>query len=198
MTGQAPEDENKRRFRLVEGGALPDTVVAAQRWCAAHPGTRIEFADGWYSCLREGEVIAASITLAALLAKLERLFPDEGGGPVHEPRRCIRWMAVKSGLAVRTQAHQAMRPGRGHLPSQIPHSREAPGASPVSRIAFPRSCFSARPPCMAAGIDHERACGHIWCPLPVRAALSWRPSPLIGHEKGTGARRHQGRPSGVI
>jgi hypothetical protein len=79
MTGQPPEGEDKRRFRLVEGGALPDTVVAAQRWCEEHPGTRTEFTDGWYTCYRGSEVLAASITLAALLAKLERL--DEGGEP---------------------------------------------------------------------------------------------------------------------
>ena len=81
MTGQPPEGEDKREFRLMEGGALPDTVVAAQRWCEAHTGTRIEFQDGWYEARRGTEVLAVAITLAALLSKLERLFPDEGGGP---------------------------------------------------------------------------------------------------------------------
>jgi hypothetical protein len=82
VTGQPPEGEDsKQRFRLVEGGAVPDTVVAAQAWCEAHPGTEIRYADGWYRCFRDGEELAASITLAALLAKLARLFPDEGGGP---------------------------------------------------------------------------------------------------------------------
>jgi hypothetical protein len=81
MRGQPPEGEDKREFRLIEGGALPDNVLRAQRWCEQHPGTQITFADGWYEARRGTEVLAASITLAALLAKLDRLFPDEGGGP---------------------------------------------------------------------------------------------------------------------
>ena len=40
MTGQPPGCDDSKRFRLVEGGALPDTVVAAQRWCEQRPGTR--------------------------------------------------------------------------------------------------------------------------------------------------------------
>ncbi len=81
MTGQPPEGEDKREFRLIEGGALPDNVLRAQRWCEEHPGTEVRFEDGWYRCYRGTEVLAASITLAALLSKLERLFPDEGGEP---------------------------------------------------------------------------------------------------------------------
>ena len=83
MSSQPPEGEDKRKFRLIEGGALPDTVVAAQRWCEEHPGTRIEFvADGgWYEARRGNEVLAVSITLAALLSRLEHLFPDQGGKP---------------------------------------------------------------------------------------------------------------------
>ena len=82
VSSQPPGDEGKsREFRLIEGGAVPDNVVRARTWCEAHPGTLIVFEDGWYSCLREGEVIASSITLAALLDKLQRMFPDEGAGP---------------------------------------------------------------------------------------------------------------------
>jgi hypothetical protein len=79
MRGQPPEGEDKREFRLIEG-ALPDIVVAAQRWCEAHPGTRIEFTDGWYYCYRGSVVLATAFTLSSLLDKLERL-PDEGGEP---------------------------------------------------------------------------------------------------------------------
>jgi hypothetical protein len=81
MSSQPPEGEDKRKFRLIQGGALPDTVVAAQRWCEEHPGTRIEFvaAGGWYEARRGNEVLAVSITLAALLSRLEHLFPDQGG-----------------------------------------------------------------------------------------------------------------------
>ena len=81
MTGQPPEGEDKREFHLIEGGALPDTVLAAQRWCEAHPGTSIEFQGGWYEARRGTEVLAVAITLAALLSKLERPCPDEGAGP---------------------------------------------------------------------------------------------------------------------
>ena len=81
MSSQPPGDEGKsREFRLIEGGAVHDNVVRALTWCEAHPGTQIVFEDGWYSCLREGEVLASSITLAALLDKLQRMFPDEGAG----------------------------------------------------------------------------------------------------------------------
>ncbi len=80
MTGQPPGGEDKRRFRLIEGGALPDTVVAAQRWCEEHPGTEVRFEDGWYYCYRGSEVLATAFTLSSLLAKLERL--DQG----HEPQ----------------------------------------------------------------------------------------------------------------
>ena len=85
MSSQPPGDEgNSREFRLIEGGAVPDNVVRARTWCEAHPGTLIVFEDGWYSCLREGEVIASSITLAALLDKLQGMFPTREPGR-HEP-----------------------------------------------------------------------------------------------------------------
>jgi hypothetical protein len=60
MSSQPPEGEDKRKFRLIEGGALPDNVLRAQRWCEEHPGTRIEFTDGWYTCFRGSEVLAAA------------------------------------------------------------------------------------------------------------------------------------------